>query len=246
MAPERASHLWVIGPGRVGLALGLALSRAGAVDRLTYSGRRPAPPDHPLFRARAAAYRGDLSLPDPPPDALLVAVPDAEIARVAETLSEAALSPVPVLHASGALGAEVLDPLARRGCPTGAIHPLVAVADPVAGAERLRGAWFAVEGDPAAAALAIGWVGALGGRMLPVEPGAKALYHAAAVFASNYVVTLLDTAERLMQAAGVPDGAAREAVTDLAAGAVRGVAGRGPAAALTGPIARGDVETVER
>ncbi|MGI9179937.1 MAG: DUF2520 domain-containing protein, partial [Longimicrobiaceae bacterium] len=135
-------------------------------------------------------------------------------------------------------------PLERAGCSVGVLHPLAAVADPIEGAERLRGAWFGIEGEGAALALAERIVRAAEGHALRLQPGTRPLYHAAAVFASNYLVALLAVAEGLMTRAGVNEAEARAALTQLAAGALAGVAERGPAAALTGPIARGDAETV--
>lgn len=240
-------HLWVIGPGRAGLALGLALRQAGAVERLSYTGRSPAPPAHPLFRTPpAAAYSALLRLPAGAPPALVVlAVPDGEISSVARELAGAGLpADVPVLHTSGALGVEALAPLSAIGAPVGSMHPLAAISDAVAGAERLRGAWFAIEGDAAATGAGERVVAALGGRVLRLAPGGKPLYHAAAVFASNYLVTLLSVAERLMAEAGAGGEEGRGALLELAAGALAGVGERGVADALTGPVARGDAGTV--
>lgn len=249
MTEADGDSLWIVGPGRLGLALGLILLRAGAVRHLTYSGRRPAHPDHPLFRGdpAPAAYSDALALPTPLPRAVVLTVPDAQISATAAALAAAGLpAGTPVLHTSGALGPEVLAPLAAAGHPVGSLHPLVAVADPVADAGALHGAWFAVEGDPAAVSAARRWVEAVQGRVLPVRPGAKPRYHAAAVFASNYLVTLLDVAQRLMRDAGLPDEVAGEAVVELAAGAVRRASERGTEGGLTGPVSRGDASTVER
>ncbi|HEV2736785.1 MAG TPA: DUF2520 domain-containing protein, partial [Longimicrobiaceae bacterium] len=132
------------------------------------------------------------------------------------------------------------------GHPVGGVHPLCAVADPVEGADRLRGATFGVEAEGAARALAERIVRAAGGTALELGPGSRTEYHAAAVFASNYVVGLLAVAERLMEGAGIAAARARPALAGLAAGAVENVRERGPAAALTGPVARGDAETVAR
>ncbi|HEX5727426.1 MAG TPA: Rossmann-like and DUF2520 domain-containing protein [Longimicrobiaceae bacterium] len=238
-------RLWIVGPGRVGLSLGLLLHRAGAA--LVYSGRKPHPPDHPLFADPnpIAQYLPDLFAVPPDLTGVLITVPDGAVAKVAAQLAETGLpAGVPVLHASGMLGHEALAPLAERGHPTGSVHPLAAVADPVHGAERLRGATFGVEGEGAALALAERIVSACGGRAFHVQPGEKPLYHAAAVVAANYTVVLLALAERLMARAGVPAEEARAALASLAAGAVANVAERGPAAALTGPAARGDAVTV--
>jgi predicted short-subunit dehydrogenase-like oxidoreductase (DUF2520 family) len=240
-------QLWIVGAGRLGLALGLRLHRAGAVESLTYAGRRADPPAHPLFRAGAARYQQGLAPAPVDLTGVVLAVPDdALAAAVAELAAVDLAAGVPVLHASGSQSTEVLAPLAARGHSVGGMHALAAIADPVEGADRLRGATFGVEGEGEARALAERLVAACGGRVLHIRPGGKALYHAAAVFASNYAVGLLSIAERLMDEAGIPADDAQPALAALAAGAIENVAARGPAAALTGPVARGDAATVER
>ncbi|HEU4452170.1 MAG TPA: DUF2520 domain-containing protein [Longimicrobium sp.] len=240
-------RLWIVGAGRLGLALGLRLHRAGAAASLAYSGRRPDPPDHPLFHPSdpRARYQRGLSPVPPDVDGILIAVPDGAIADVVAELAQLDLPPIPVLHASGSRSLDVLAPLAARGHVTGGVHALAAIADPVEGADRLRGASFGVEGEGAAREMAMRIVAGCEGRALSIRPGGKALYHAAAVFASNYAVALLAVAERLMADAGVEVEDSGPALTGLAAGAVENVAARGTAAALTGPVVRGDVETVE-
>lgn len=249
--PEGLTHLHIVGPGRAGLSLGSALREAGALDRLTYGGRAPQPPDHPLFRGAPAPASYQTSAAPPPgssPSVVLIAVPDDGIGEVATELAAASAAGVlrggvPVLHLSGAFGSELLASLARLGHPTGSLHPLVALADADA-ASRLRGGWFGVEGAPAALAVARTIVAALQGRLLEVDGAGNALYHAAAVAASNYVVALLAVAERWMEMAGVNGTDARPALAALAASAVDSVERLGPAAALTGPVARGDVDTI--
>jgi predicted short-subunit dehydrogenase-like oxidoreductase (DUF2520 family) len=244
-SPASLGHLWIIGAGRTGLALGLRLHRDRAADRLTVTGRRPSAPDHPLFAAPGAIYRPVLDGVPEGIGGIVIAVPDGAIADVADRLASLHPSPeLPVLHTSGSRSTDVLAPLAERGHMVGSVHPLAAIADPVDGADRLAGVSWGVEGDGAALDLAERIVAACGGRALRIAPGGKPAYHAAAVFASNYAVALLSLAEGLMEQAGVHAGDARPALTALAAGAVTNVAARGPAAALTGPILRGDVETV--
>lgn len=166
-------------------------------------------------------------------DLLVVATPDASIASVA-----ASIEPVPttvVAHLSGSLGLEVLAPHPR----VAALHPLVALPNAEVGAARLAaGAWFAVTGDP----MAVTVVEALGGRWFTVADEHRATYHAAAVIASNHLVALLGQAERVAASAGVP----LDAYLDLVRATVQNVAELGPAAALTGPAARGDWATIER
>lgn len=243
----RGDRLLVVGAGRVGLALGLALHRAGAVSSLTVVGRRETAPPHPLFLGDPppARYLSELPLVDTATTGIVLAVPDRALRDVVARLALASLpAGIPVLHTSGVLDLAVLRPLAEAGAEAGSVHPLAAVADPVAGAERLRGARFGVEGSGAARALAERIVRACDGVPLAIVPGGKARYHAAAVFASNYAVVLLAVAERLMAEAGVAPEAARPALVALARGAVENVAEHGPAAALTGPVARGDETTI--
>jgi predicted short-subunit dehydrogenase-like oxidoreductase (DUF2520 family) len=139
-----------------------------------------------------------------------------------------------VAHCAGSLGLDVLAGHTR----VGSVHPLVALATPALGADRLVGAWFGVAGDP----LVHDVVAALDGHPVEVPDGHRAEYHAAAVVASNHLVALLGQVERIAAGAGVP----LEAYLDLVRGTVDNVADLGPAAALTGPVARGDWDTVDR
>lgn len=167
-------------------------------------------------------------------DLLILATPDAAIADVA-----ASVRPNPdvvVAHLSGSVG---LTPLA--GHPRVAVlHPLVALPDPERGADRLVGAWFglAANGDPLVEEI----VDELHGRIVRVAEADWARYHAAAAIASNHLVALLGQVERVAESIGVP----LAAYLDLARGALDDVVALGPAAALTGPVRRGDHVTVDR
>ncbi len=243
--PDLLSHLWIIGPGRVGLTLADELRASGRAGRITIEGRQAGPPEHPVFRAGEVEYVPAASPLDPQPTMVVLAVPDSSIEEVARSLVSRYTGRAPVLHVSGATDLSVLDALAATDVPVGSVHPLVAVSGQRGSGSRLRGAWYAVEGrNEAAAAAARAIVEALGGRILTVTSGAKPAYHAATVFASNFVVTLLDVAERLLVEAGVPEPTARQALTELARGAVSNVSASGPVEALTGPVSRGDDRTV--
>ena len=162
-------------------------------------------------------------------DLVLIATPDTVVADVA-----AAILPgrAVVAHVAGSLGLDVLAPHDRRA----ALHPLMSLPDAEIGAERLTGGWFAVAGDPLVADLAA----ALGGRTFEIADDDRALYHAAAAVASNHLVALLGHAQRLGASVGVP----ADALMALALGSAENAVALGPAAALTGPAARGDEATL--
>lgn len=162
-------------------------------------------------------------------DLVLVATPDSTVAVVAGAIEPVATTVV--AHLAGSLGLDALEPHGRRA----SLHPIVSMAGP---ATPLAGAWFAVAGDPMAARL----VADLGGRPVVVADAARVLHHAAATIAANHLVALLGQVERVAGAAGVP----LEAYLALARGALDNVAALGPAAALTGPVRRGDEATVAR
>jgi len=150
-----------------------------------------------------------------------------------------------VLHLSGARGAQVLAPLRRLGVSTGGMHPLMtAMGQPRLDAINLGNATFALEGDARAVTAARRLVRKLGAHAVVLRRGSRPVYHAGAVFAANYVVTMLATAEDLLVKAGFRRAAARLALVPLTGAAFMNAARNGPARALTGPIMRGDADTV--
>jgi predicted short-subunit dehydrogenase-like oxidoreductase (DUF2520 family) len=126
------------------------------------------------------------------------------------------------------------------------VHPVRSFADPEAVAATFAGTFCGIEGDAGALAVLGPAFEAIGARLVAIDPAAKTVYHAAAVFASNYLVTVLDAALRAWQAAGVPEEVARELARPLATETLANVLRMGPAAALSGPVARGDFATVAR
>lgn len=208
-----AKAVRVIGPGRAGSSLARGLEKAGW--RVAGMLGRD---DEAAFAGAAAGV-----------DLLVIATPDGAVAPVA-----AAVTPVDtcvVAHLAGALGLDVVAPHPRRA----SIHPLRSLPT---GTSDLAGAWFAVAGD----GLARDVVADLEGRTVEVDEAARTAYHAAAVVASNHLVALLGSVERIAAEAGVP----LAAFLDLVRGSVDNVELLGPAAALTGPVARGDWATVAR
>ena len=240
----------IVGAGRMGLALGAALRMSGDLDQLVFMGRALEPPPHPIFDAAGSAP-GAVYMMGPAPlpaDTTLVvlAVPDSALAEVAHDLSLAGPAPAGcvALHLSGALSAEVLGPLHAAGYATGTMHPLQSVADPWLSADRMMGIAFAISGEPAALRAARRIASLLDGVAIVVPPAQRPLYHAAAATASNGVVALMAAACRWLEEVGLPPQESLAALLPLMQGTLDNLRHLGVAGALTGPIARGDVDTV--
>ena len=208
----------VVGPGRAGGALSSALTKVG-------------------WTVLAPVRHGD-ALADAAKDVdlLLIATPDGAIGEVAASITP--IETTVVAHLSGARGLEVLATHPLRA----ALHPLTSMPNAELGAERLaRGAWFALDASSDEAMTIVeSVVTALSGRSFVVNDEHRVAYHAAAAIASNHVVALLGSAERVAASAGVP----LEAYLELVRATIDNIEDLGVVDALTGPIARGDWETV--
>lgn len=234
----------IIGPGRAGVGLALALAQAGYDVRLHGRAKKAVP--KPLILSVGAA--------DEPPawiaqaGVVILAVRDDAIRALAETLARAGAVAAEqvVLHLSGVQGQEALGPLVNSRAALGSLHPLQTISDPERAAARLRGAWAAIEGMPRAVQVAERLAKDLGMRPFHVSSKAKPIYHAGAVFASNYFVVVEAVAQRLLRHAGLSDADAWRALRPLVEGTLENLSRTEPNAALTGPVARGDEVTIRR
>jgi predicted short-subunit dehydrogenase-like oxidoreductase (DUF2520 family) len=219
MNPDKTSlngplRVGIVGPGRVGTALARALRDAGVSV------------EGPLGRGGRPTGC----------DAILLCVPDGEIGAAAEVVTAAA--PL-VGHTSGATR---LSALAPAGVDAFGLHPLQTVAHPDV---RFEGAGAAVAGSsPDALAFATALAGRLGMTPFEIDDAGRAAYHAAASIASNFLVTLQAAAETIAAGAGLEPAEARALLAPLVRQTVENIAELGPEAALTGPVARGDDDTV--
>jgi predicted short-subunit dehydrogenase-like oxidoreductase (DUF2520 family) len=231
----------VIGAGRAGTALGAALARAGhavvaasAVSDASVARARSAFPGAVITDPGQVLRRVDLALLTVPDDAL----PDL-VAGLAAT--EAPLRGRILVHASGRHGLAVLDPAARRGGLPIALHPVMTFTGRGDDVDRLRGTCFGVTAPevlrPAAEALVI----EMGGEPVFIAEEHRGLYHAALAGAANHLITLVTQAEDLLRAAGVADPA--RLLGPLLSASLDNALRFGDAG-LTGPVARGDAETV--
>jgi predicted short-subunit dehydrogenase-like oxidoreductase (DUF2520 family) len=234
----------VIGPGRAGVGLALALARAGYDVRLAGRRKQRVPPPLKLTVAPDDATPAWVSQVG----VVVLAVRDDGIQSLAEQLarSGAVTAAHVVLHLSGVQGQEALGPLVSSRAALGSVHPLQTISDPERAPERLQGAWAAVEGMPRAVETAERLARDLGMHPFRLTGKAKAIYHTGAVFASNYFVVVEAVAQRLVRHAGLSDAEAWEALRPLVRGTLESLVAEGPAGALTGPVARGDVDTIGR
>jgi predicted short-subunit dehydrogenase-like oxidoreductase (DUF2520 family) len=239
-------RLYFVGPGRMGIALGYALVQADAVDSLTYCGRRPEPPSHPLFNQGLARYVYGIERPEPGTTALFLTVPDDALAETAEHVAAQGEAPegCAAFHVSGALSTEPLGPLHVRKYAVGSFHPLQAVTNFLSSSERIPGSAVAIAGEPQAVKTAHRIASALGCPPMQIAVKQRPLYHAAAVLASNNLAALIGIAAELLIEAGVPPDEAIPALLPLARGTLANIDEVGLQKALTGPVARGDTETV--
>lgn len=171
---------------------------------------------------------------------ILIATPDTVIPQVAATMAPGIKAGTVVLHLSGALPSTILAPCRLRGASVGSMHPLQSFADPAAALSLVPGSVFACEGDEEALSTAFTLAESMGGRPIRIETDAKAIYHAAAAAASNFLIAPLLLALDLMESAGIGRETGLDALRPLITGTAQNAALRGVPDALTGPIERGD------
>jgi len=226
------------GPGRAGMSLARAFRSAGH-EIAGVLGRDSA------SAAAARLETVELSWDEllPAADLLVIGVRDDAIGEIAHRLAPRAIGVTSAVHVSGSASVDVLAPLAHIGLSTGSFHPLQSLPNPDTGFRRLAGAWAGITAaDPDLHAVLVDLAGSIGMVAFDLSDAARPLYHAGASAAANYVVGSLMLAERLFTAAGVP----WEAAIPLIEAVVKNALELDPDQALTGPIARGDVATVEQ
>ena len=236
----------IVGAGRLGIALGLALQQAG-LELVAASSRSPEGQSRAAQALGVAVFSQPGEVIGQSPDLVLLCTPDDAVATSVRELAEA-MAPrqgrPTLVHTSGSVALDALDPAERLGCEVLAMHPLMTVMGGDA-SDVLHGAAAAVTASTLAART-LGHALAHAAEMVPFDlpDERRALYHAAAALAANATVALMDAADALARAAGAPDAVARHGMARLARTAIDRVEAVGSASALTGPIARGDVGTV--
>jgi predicted short-subunit dehydrogenase-like oxidoreductase (DUF2520 family) len=240
-APGRRPLTGIVGAGPVGLALGVALSRAGwpvhavasrdAARRARFKGLVPGV----RAFAEAAALVDDVEL-------VILAVPDDVVSPLAGSLRLYAGQAL--VHTSGLLDVAAIGSAMAAGTQAGAFHPLVAFADLDRALAAFHGSTIAIEGDDELVAHLAEMAEAIGGVPVRLPPGSKAAYHAAAVLAAGGVDALLDTIREVAAVMGLGEAGALRIYVPLLEQTVANARALGIATALTGPATRGDAGTV--
>ncbi|GFO64622.1 DUF2520 domain-containing protein [Geomonas paludis] len=237
----------IIGCGAVGKTVGRLLQQSGAVqvqDILTRSAASAQAAAGFIGAGRPVAGFDQLARAD----LYLVASPDDAIAACARALCRADLldPDTTVCHLSGSLGSDLLYPVKELGAQVASVHPVKSFADPAVCVGDFAGTWCGIEGDPQAREFLAELFGAIGGRVFPIDPRFKTVYHAGSVLVCNYLTALMEAGLRAFHKGGVPRDTALSVMEPLVRGTVDNIFRAGTARALTGPIARGDAGVVER
>lgn len=242
---RRKPTIAIVGPGNLGSAMARALHEAGyrvqeIVHRGGASGRHAR-----VVAGGIGAHAVKLDEAKLSAEIVWVCVSDGAIAACAAELAKCGTWEGKIaLHSSGALSSRELKPLRDRGAAVGSIHPMMTFVRQVR--PELAGVTFALEGDARALRAGRRIARVLGGRVVTIEARRKPLYHAFGAFTSPLIVATVAAAERVARKAGLDEASARAAIAPILLQTIRNYLARGKAGAFSGPLVRGDVQTVRR
>ncbi|MEQ9310391.1 MAG: DUF2520 domain-containing protein [Balneolaceae bacterium] len=214
----------IIGNGRLGGALSRALNEAGYKVMEVYD------------KGESIKNLGDW---------IFIATPDSEISKVVSdlTFKFKNLDGKNIFHSSGTISYSILEELQKLGAETACFHPLQAITNKT---DSFKGIYFDLEGDEEAVSTLERLAENLGAKSIRVTPKEKELLHISAVMASNYLVTLADMAIQVSGASGIPQRTLVDALLPLMESSLKNLTELTPSEALTGPISRGDVQTIQK
>jgi len=245
MKKPRLNNFAIIGAGMVGTAIGFLLKKVG-YKVIAISDKSPA------ALKRALSYTGGKAFRKPreaiqEADCILITTPDDAISSVCQDI---ALSPAIkgkfVFHMSGAGDLDLLDSAKKAGAAVASIHPLQSFSSIDQAIKNIPGSYFGITTDKKARLPAKNIIRDLGGIPFIISSDQKPLYHAAACFASNYLVSLMNVVESIYQAIGLNEKDAKKAYLPLVYGSLKNIENSGSIHSLTGPIARGDFGTIKK
>lgn len=247
MLPGRMAkpQIAIVGPGNLGTALAVSLRNAEFTIEVVVAHSRGESLKKGQSLARRVGAHATVDLTGVEAELIWLCVPDSEIARTARAFAgRLQWKGRVVLHSSGALTSDELNPLRRKGAAVASVHPLMTF---VRGSRpSLAGVPFAIEGDAAAVRMARRIVRALGGKPYSITKQDKAAYHAWGMFASPLLTALLATSEQVAAVAGVNSKEAARRMIPILQQTLANYAEFGAPGAFSGPIVRGDVETIRR
>ncbi|WP_018126312.1 Rossmann-like and DUF2520 domain-containing protein [Balneola vulgaris] len=232
----QSNRITIIGLGNVGLTLNKALPKAGYSIHGLYSRNKGAHPNVIDRLPRTSEELGDI---------LFITVSDSALKDVVDELSQRDLNfeGVTVLHCSGNENSELLQPFKDVGASVGAFHPMKAI---LKGQDSFEDVYFDIEGDTLAVKRMYELAKKLKAHAFEIPSSAKSLIHAASVMASNYVVTLLNASSEMAELSGVSKDEIEKALLSLTRSSLKNMLDKGIEHSLTGPIARGDLSTIEK
>lgn len=234
--------LGFIGAGTVGTALATRLNGKG-YQVVAASSRNSRSAQNLARTANGCQALGNQGVADTA-ELVFITTPDDVIAQVAaEVRWHRGQS---VVHCSGAAATDILEPARKLGARVGVIHPLQTLASVKQAIENLPGSTFALEAEEPLLSTLKGIAATLNGHWIELKAGDKVIYHAAAVIACNYLVTLVKLATDLWQTFNIPPETATRALLPLLRGTINNIDTVGIPGCLTGPIARGDAGTVRK
>lgn len=232
----------LIGPGRLGESLACSLRAAGyPIAEIVY---RKGGASADSARALARKLHTRATTTPSLADVVLLCVGDSQLPRAAEEFAALTWRGRVALHTSGALGSDVLAPLKRRGAAVGSMHPMMSFVRGVR--TPLRNVTFALEGDARALRVARQIAHDLGGVSFVLDKKSKPLYHAFGGFTSPLLIATLAAGESVARAAGLSERQARNAMRPIVEQTLRNFFEKGAAAAFSGPLVRGDLDTIRK
>jgi predicted short-subunit dehydrogenase-like oxidoreductase (DUF2520 family) len=234
--------LGFIGAGTVGTALAVLLSRQGY--QVTGVSSRSLTSAENLAKAVDGCPILDRQDLADTADLIFITTPDDTIAKIASEVKWH--HGQDIVHCSGADSTDILEPARKSGARVGSFHPLQTFAGVKQAVENIPGSTFTVEAEEPLLSTLKDMATALGGQWIELKSGDKAAYHAAAVFACNYLVTLVKLATDLWQTFSIPTDQATKALLPLIRGTIHNIETIGIPQCLTGPIARGDTGTIQK
>lgn len=236
-----------IGAGKVGKALGLYF-KAHGLNVAGYCSRTEKSAIEAAVLTSSCAFRTLRELADSS-DIIFITVPDqvlAEVDREAASMLDCyeVKHETFWFHVSGAHSSGILKGIREAGCETGSMHPLQSFGEPYGSTERLKRSWFTLEGTGKAVSTARSLLDKTSGKHFQIEAENKPLYHAGASVVSNFMVTLIESGISLFEAAGMDRADIFQAIEPLIESTLSNIREKGTIDALTGPIVRGDYDTV--